>query len=82
MKKRIIAIVVLAVTIIALIVAAVVALKWAWDNNFGGIRDKTQAAMYAVKTKIESIKSTFENVKKIEVKKGKKCLKVIQKNLL
>ena len=52
------------IAIIALIVAAVVALKWAWDNNFGGIRDKTQAAMYAVKTKIESIKSTFENVKK------------------
>ena len=51
------------IAIIALIVAAVVALKWAWDNNFGGIRDKTQAAMYAVKTKIESIKSTFESVK-------------------
>ena len=51
------------IAVIALVVAAVVALKWAWDNNFGGIRDKTQAVMDFAKTKIESIKSTFESVK-------------------
>jgi hypothetical protein len=51
------------IAVIALVVAAVVALKWAWDNNFGGIRDKTQAVMDFAKSKIESIKSTFESVK-------------------
>ena len=51
------------IAIIALVVAAVIALKWAWDNNFGGIRDKTQAVMDFVKSKIESIKNTFETVK-------------------
>ena len=51
------------IAVIALIVAAVVALKWAWDNNFGGIRDKTQAVIDFAKAKIESIKSTFESVK-------------------
>jgi hypothetical protein len=49
--------------VIALVVAAVVALKLAWDNNFGGIRDKTQAVIEFAKAKIESIKSTFESVK-------------------
>ena len=51
------------IAVIALIVAAVVALKWAWDNNFGGIRDKTQAVIDFAKAKIESIKSAFETVK-------------------
>ena len=51
------------IAVIALVVAAVVALKWAWDNNFGGIRDKTQAVIDFAKAKIESIKSTFESVK-------------------
>ena len=51
------------IAVIALIVAAVVALKWAWDNNFGGIRDKTQAVIDFAKSKIESIKATFESVK-------------------
>ena len=51
------------IAVIALVVAAVVALKWAWDNNFGGIRDKTQAVIEFAKAKIESIKSTFESVK-------------------
>ena len=51
------------IAVIALIVAAVVALKWAWDNNFGGIRDKTQDVIDFAKAKIESIKSTFESVK-------------------
>ena len=51
------------IAVIALVVAAVVALKWAWDNNFGGIRDKTQSVIDFAKAKIESIKSTFESVK-------------------
>ena len=49
--------------VIALVVAAVVALKWAWDNNFGGIRDKTKVVIDFAKSKIESIKSVFESVK-------------------
>ena len=51
------------IAVIALVVAAVIALKVAWDNNFLGIRDKTQAVMDFVKSKIESIKNTFETVK-------------------
>ena len=51
------------IAVIALVVAAVAALKWAWDNNFGGIRDKTQSVIDFAKAKIESIKSTFESVK-------------------
>lgn len=49
--------------IILLVHAAVIALKWAWENNFMGIRDKTQVVMDFVKTKIEGIKDTFEKVK-------------------
>ena len=48
---------------IAAVVAACVLLKAVWDNNFGGIRDKTAAVMDFVKSKIESIKNTFETVK-------------------
>ena len=51
------------IAVIALIVAAVVALKWAWDNNFLGIRDLAADVMDFVKAKIESVKSTFESVK-------------------
>ena len=49
--------------VIALVVAAVVALKLAWDNNFLGIKDKTQVVIDFAKSKIESIKSVFESVK-------------------
>ena len=48
---------------IAAVVAACVLLKAAWDSNFGGIRDKTAAVIDFVKSKIESIKNTFETVK-------------------
>ena len=51
------------IAVIAAVVAACVLLKAAWDNNFGGIRDKTAAVMDFVKSKIESIKNTFETVK-------------------
>lgn len=51
------------IAIIAAVVAACVLLKAAWDNNFGGIRDKTATVMDFVKSKIESIKNTFETVK-------------------
>lgn len=51
------------IAVIAAVVAACVLLKAAWDNNFGGIRDKTATVMEFVKSKIESIKNTFETVK-------------------
>lgn len=51
------------IAVIAAVVAACVLLKAAWDNNFGGIRDKTQEVMDFVKSKIDSIKDTFETVK-------------------
>ena len=51
------------IAIIAAVVAACVLLKAAWDNNFGGIRDKTATVIDFVKSKIESIKNTFETVK-------------------
>ena len=51
------------IAIIAAVVAACVLLKAAWDNNFGGIRDKTATVMDFVKSKIKSIKNTFETVK-------------------
>lgn len=51
------------VIILGLIVAAVVLLHLAWKNNWGGIREKTKAAVDFVKTKIDSIKETFTNVK-------------------
>ncbi len=51
------------IAVIAAVVAACVLLKAAWDNNFGGIRDKTATVMEFVKSKIESIKDTFETVK-------------------
>ena len=51
------------IAIIAAVVAACVLLKAAWDSNFGGIRDKTAAVIDFVKSKIESIKNTFETVK-------------------
>ena len=49
--------------IILAVQVAVMALKYAWENNFMGIRDKTQVVMDFVKSKIESIKNTFETVK-------------------
>lgn len=51
------------IAVIAAVVAACVLLKAAWDNNFGGIRDKTATVIDFVKSKIESIKNTFETVK-------------------
>lgn len=51
------------IAVIAAVVAACVLLKAAWDNNFGGIRDKTATVMEFVKSKIDSIKDTFETVK-------------------
>ena len=51
------------IAVIAAVVAACVLLKAAWDSNFLGIRDKTQEVMDFVKSKIDSIKDTFENVK-------------------
>lgn len=51
------------IAVIAAVVAACVLLKAAWDNNFGGIRDKTATVIDFVKSKIESIRNTFETVK-------------------
>lgn len=51
------------IAVIAAVVAACVLLKAAWDNNFGGIRDKTATVIEFVKSKIDSIKNTFETVK-------------------
>lgn len=53
----------LVVGVIALVIGACLLLKNAWDNNFGGIRDKTQVVVDYVKQKIDSIKQTFESVK-------------------
>lgn len=48
---------------IAAVVAACVLLKAAWDSNFLGIRDITINVFNAVKSAIDSVKSTFESVK-------------------
>lgn len=52
------------VLIIGAIIGACVLLYEAWTHNWGGIRDKTHEVIEFVKTKIDSVKETFENVKK------------------
>ncbi|MDP9265936.1 MAG: phage tail tape measure protein, partial [Chloroflexota bacterium] len=44
---------------IALIVAAVIALKLAWDANLGGIQDKVAAAMPAISAAIDTVRATL-----------------------
>ncbi|AZV57923.1 transglycosylase SLT domain-containing protein [Clostridium sp. AWRP] len=52
------------VLVITVIIGACVLLYEAWKHNFGGIRDKTHEVIEFVKTKIESVRETFESVKK------------------
>lgn len=53
----------LVIGVMVLLTAGVLALREAWERNFGGIRDKTQVVVDFVKEKINSIKGVFENVK-------------------
>jgi len=46
--------------VIAAIVAAVALLKWAWDNNFGGIQEKTAAVVEWIKTTIGNFLTTIK----------------------
>lgn len=52
------------ILIIAAIIALVALLYEAWKNDWGGIREKTQAVIDFIKPKIESIKDTFTTVQK------------------
>lgn len=49
--------------IILAVHTAVVLLKEAWEKNWFNIKDKTQIVIDFIKSKIESIKNTFETVK-------------------
>lgn len=46
--------------IIAGIIAAIIILKAAWDQNLGGIQEKTQAVIDAIKGYYEKLKAKFE----------------------